>query len=191
MENNSNTQPDPVPAQPQPTEPQPVQPLQPTAESGMPTTASPKKGLPKVAKIIIGVVGGLIVLIAIGIFALFAIVNNGTKPAVEVSDAFVNAVQANDASAAYALTSSAFKASTTEARLTTVINTVSSALTGDEVITGKSLKSTNGVNQAAIAYSVENSGKTRYIRVVSQETDGTWQVINFKSSDTVLEAIVE
>jgi len=177
-----STQPTPNTEQPAPVvqvEPQPA------------VTPPAKKGLPTWAKVLIGSIVGLIVLIGIGVAAIFFVVNSAAEAPVKVSDQFVNAIQANEPSTAYGLTSSAFKEATPEATLTSIITRVSPLLTGEETIAGKKVQSSNGVNQASIVYTVENDSKTRYIRIVLQETDSKWEVINMKTSDSTLEAIIE
>jgi len=186
MQDNNDPQTAPQTSTPTPVAPAPVQATPPT-----PPPAAPKKGLSKVAKIIIGVVVGFIVLVGIGVAAIFLIVNVATQAPVDVSNKFFDNLQANQPAAAYELTSSSFKEVTTEANLESLFEQVSPFVTGEEKVTGKKIQSANGLNQAAVAYSVENGGETRYARVVLQETDGKWAVINFKTSATALEAIIE
>ena len=174
----------PVPVTPLPTETAP-------SPAAPPPLAAPKKGLPKLAKIIIGIVVGIIALIVIGVVALLLIVNAATKAPLDVSNKFFDDLQANNSSAAYQLTSKEFKQSTTELQLESLFTQLSSYVEGEEKVTAKKIESKNGLNQAAVAYSVDNNGETRYVRVVLRESDSKWEVINFKTSSTKLEAIVE
>lgn len=170
----------------------PVAPLSPTeAPTTPPALSAPKKGVPKIAKIIIGIVLGLIVLIGIGVIALFLIVNAATQAPVKVSNQFFDDLQANQPAAAYELTSTEFKASTTEAQVEDLFTQLSPLTTGTEKVTGKKIESANGVTQAAVTYSVENGGTTRYARIVLRETNNKWEVINIKTSSTVLDTTIE
>jgi len=155
------------------------------------TQAAPKKGLPKVAKIIIGVIAGFIVLAGIGVGALFLVVNSATQAPLNASNKFFDNLQANEPAEAYQLTSEAFKKSVTEDRIKTLFNQVSSLLSGEEVVTAKKIEAKNGVNSAVVTYSVENGGKTRYARIILKETDSKWEVHGFKTSDSPIEAVIE
>jgi len=184
----SNPQPTPdAAATPAPSAPEatPVTPAEPTAT---PVAPAPKKGLPKWVVILLSVIGGLVVLGAIAIAILFTVLGNALEKPVTVSNQFVDAVQANDPSAAYALTSTAFKDATPESSLKSIINRVSTPLKGDEKMTGKSIKAVNGVNTAEVNYTVENSGKTYYMQVTLKENDGNWQVQGFSSDDAPIKS---
>ena len=150
-----------------------------------------KKGIPKVAKIIIGVIAGLLLLGVIGIAALFFLVNAVAQPPLDASNKFFNALQANQPTEAYALTSADFKKSITAERVGTLFNQVSAQMTGEEEVTAKKVESVNGVNQAAFVYTVENNGKTRYARIVLKESDSKWEVNGFKTSASKIEAVIE
>jgi hypothetical protein len=183
---------DPQNVPPSPTSAPAAAPVEaPQATPPTPPPAAPKKGLPKFAKIIIGVVLGLIALTVIGVVALVLFVNSATQAPVDVSNKFFDNLQANKSEAAYELTSSSFKEATSEANLESLFDQISPFVTGEEKVTGKKIQASNGTSQAAVTYSVENAGETRYARVVLQKTGDKWEVINFKTSATELEAIVE
>ena len=162
-----------------------------TTQQSAPATSAPKKGLPKVAKILIGVFAGLIVLAGIGVGALFLVVNSATQAPLNASNKFFDNLQANEPTAAYQLTSDAFKKSVSEDRLTSLFTQVSALMTGEEKITAKKVQSNNGANTAVVTYSVENGGKTRYARITLKEVDSKWQVYGFKTSESPIEAIIE
>ncbi len=140
-----------------------------------------RKKLPKWAAILIAVGGGLVVLGAIlGAILLVQLGSSLARP-VAVSNQFIDAIQANDASAAYALGSGAFKNAVTEASLAGTIERISSTFSGDEVIINQKVKTMNGTNTAEIEYAVENGGSTYYMLISLQENNGQWQVQAFKS----------
>ena len=116
MQDNNNPQ--PTPEAPAPAPVAPAAPTPATEPTFTPppvatTPGAPKKGLPKAAKIIIGVVVGFIVLAIIGIIALVLIVNAATKAPLDVSNKFFDDLQANRSSSAYQLTSPEFKETAT------------------------------------------------------------------------------
>jgi hypothetical protein len=172
---------------------QPTQPIQPQPtpqpEPAMP--APVKKGTPKVLKIVLIAVGSLMVLGAIGVGILFFVLGQAAAAPLKASNSFIDAVQAGESSKAYGLTTDAFQKATSTERLTTLVDGIKSEVSGDEKVTGRVVKATNGVNYAAVAYSVENDGKTRYMRVVLKQEGNDWKVQNFNAKNTVLEATIE
>jgi hypothetical protein len=149
---------------------------------------SPKKRFPTWLKVLAIILGVLIVLIVAGIM----IALKATAAPQKVSDQFVNDVQANDATAAYALTSDSFKKVTTQAQLTDVVAQVSPTLKGDEKVSGRAVYKYSGTPQTAVlVYSVKTSDGTMYIKTELQKSGDTWQVINFHSSKTPLSNAVE
>lgn len=175
----SNPQPTPDPAAtPAPSTPETTS----TPPSTDPAPA-PKKRVPKWVIILLSVIGGLVVLGAIAVVVLITVVGNALAKPVEVSNQFVDAVQVNNPSAAYALTSDAFKNITSESSLESVVSRVSAPLNGEEKITKKSVKAVNGVNTAEVSYTVTNDDKTYYMLVTLKENGGKWQVQGFNSDD--------
>lgn len=187
----SNPQPN---QEPTPT-PTPTPEVAPTTPEAVPTPAATtpevtpveavptKKKFPKWAIILISTIGGLLVLGAIAIVILISVLGSTLAKPLSVSNQFVDAVQANDASAAYALTSDSFKKATPESSLESIISRVGPLLAGDEKLTNQSVKAVNGVNNAEFDYTVENDGKTLYMVVKLQENNGEWQVYSFQSDD--------
>ncbi|MBC7459339.1 hypothetical protein H7200_01340 [Candidatus Saccharibacteria bacterium] len=180
---------------------QPIQPVPtqatPQPELAVPTPVTPgvpapeKKKMSKVLKIVLIAVGSLIVLGAIGAASLFFILGQAAAAPLKASNSFIDAVQAGESSKAYALTTTAFQEATTAERLTTLVEGIKSEISGDEKVTGQVVKSTDGVNYAAVAYSVENDGQTRYMRVVLKQEGSDWKVQNFNAKNTVLKAEIE
>ena len=151
-----------------------------------PNTAS----VPKNRKLPIWVKIILIVIVVLVLFfvGVFIFTNLATRNAVKVSDQFVADIQANNETAAYSLTNSGFRQSTSEQQLTDILNQASPALQGKATITAKAINKVSGrPNVAVIVYSVSTSDGTKYIRVVLQD-DHPWQVYNFRSSNTRLDA---
>jgi hypothetical protein len=161
------------------------------ATPATPSAPAAKKRLPKWVIILLSVIGGLVVLGGIAIAVLIFVVGGALAKPLTISTQFVDAVQAQNSSAAYALTSDAFKDATPETSLKSIIDRVGPLLQGEEKVTGQAVKAVNGVNRAAISYSVDHEGTTYYMLVTLQENDGTWQVQGFQSDDEPMTAEVE
>jgi hypothetical protein len=106
----------------------------------------------------------------------------------------VTAVQSGDGAAAYALTGPAFRAATTEAQLSEVVQNLSTLVTREK----------SSADQKAISVSTENGkiavflytlkgtgGSPVYMKTQIRDEDGTWQVMNFRSSETKLTTDIE
>lgn len=178
---------------PQPTAPQ--TPVTPPPASQTPIAPAPqtpvdmaKKAAPKIAKIGLIAFGVFMVVMAIFIFVVVKFTNNATSDAVAVSDQMVNSIQADDANTAYSLASTTFKDSSSEADTEKLISGLSPLLQGEEKITGKKIQTSDGKTYSAIVYSIDDKV---YVRVVLEKEGSDWKVLNFRSSDTPLEAIVE
>lgn len=180
------TTPPVAPQQPQPN--YPAQP-QPVASPQPPAYAAPeKKRFPKWLKIV-----GIIVAIFVVIIVIAAVTaTTATKAPQKISDQFVNEVQAGNTSAAYNLTSKTFQDATTQAQLDQLIKQVGPLLQGEEKVSGRAIEKSTGVPQTAVlVYDVETSNGKKYIKVELQKSGDAWQVINFRSSETPLDAEVE
>jgi hypothetical protein len=168
------TQPAPMPT-PVPT-PMPVVPV------------NDKKKMPKWLK----VVSVVVIVVIVAVATIFVLVNEATKAPQKISDRFVNDLQSGDTSAAYALTSSAFQATTTQDQLDTTFKQVSPLLQGQEKVTGRKIETSTGTPTTAIlVYTVPTSGGDKYIKVELQQNGGVWQVIFFRSSETLLDTTAE
>jgi len=135
----------------------------------------------------------VLVLVAVGVVAvvllivgLVVLVNDSTANAVKVSDRLVADIQADNAPAAYGLTSPGFRQVATESQLAQVMTRVSPALQGTTGIVDRAIAAATGhPTEAVIVYTVHTSTGTKYIRVVLLD-DHPWQVLNFRSSSTPL-----
>lgn len=172
--------PQPTPVAPQPAAPQSVTPA---PIAGGPT---PKKKFPTWLIVLLSVIAGFIAII-VAIVVLVSVLAAGPRT---VSDEFINNVQANNVSASYAQTSTAFKEATTEEQLASLMERTSTYLEGNETHTGSAVESKNGTNFAAITYSVAGD-QTVYVRVVLIEEEGEWKVQSFRTDDEPIEATVE
>jgi len=177
-----------TPSQPQPVQPQSVpvtnQAPQPAFPISNQTAVTPKtKRIPTWLKIA-SVVVVIIILFFVGIFVF---VNEATKAPEKVSNEWVADIQTDNSSAAYSLTTSAFRNSTSQEELAEIIGSVSPALQGKTNVIGKAVNSASGQpEEAIIVYTVSTSNGTKYIRVVLYKNNNVWQVQNFRSSNTAL-----
>lgn len=145
-------------------------------------------------RIVLIVVASVIVLGIALIGGLVLLVNNSTGDAQKVSDQLVTAVQAGDGKAAYALTGPSFRAATTEAQLTELVQRLSSLVKKDKRSPdGKSINaSTDSGKIAVFTYTMNGtSGSPVYFKTQIRDEDGRWVVMNFRSSETELDTDVE
>lgn len=157
---------------------------QPTANVAVPS----KKRMPTWLKVIIAISGVILALIIAAVVAAFS----ATKAPQKISDQFVNHIQAGDTRAAYALTSDVFRQAATQEQLDDLTAQIGPVLQGEERVTGRYIqKSTGSPPAASLVYEVKTSNGTKYMRVVLQKNADVWQVSNFRSSDTPLEADIE
>lgn len=164
---------------------QPLAPTQPVAEQS--SLSSPnKKKIPKWV-IVVGVVATVVIISIIIFFVgISMLVNITTSNAVKVGNQFVSDIQSENSNAAFSLTSSSFRQADNETQLSQIINSVSPALQGTTKIIAKTINATSGTkNIAIIVYSIQTNAGKKYIRVLLQYNK-TWQVLNFRSSNTPL-----
>jgi len=153
--------------------------------------APPKRRWGRIVLIVVAALIALIIVLGVGIFFL---VNESTEDAQKVSDQLITAVQSGDGAAAYALTGPAFRAATTEAELSEVVQNLSTLVTREK----------SSASQKAISVSTENgkiavflytlkgaNGSPVYFKTQIRDEDGTWQVMNFRSSETKLTTDIE
>ncbi len=182
---------EPQPTPPQDTAPattpqpvtQPEAPKDASQNMGAPAAETKMKNLPKWLKVVLAAVAAFVIFFVV----VFFIVGAATKDAVKVSDRLVADIQSKNSSDAYSLVSQAFKDTSSEEDLATTIDDVSPVLQGKAKATEKKVgKNTGSKEQAIIIYTIDTSDGKKYIRVVLQK-DSTWQVVNFRSSDTPLD----
>ncbi len=168
------------------TEPQPA-----PAPTFSQPPAPPKRRWGRIIAIVVAAIIALIIILGAAIFFL---VNESTEDAQKVSDQLVTAVQTGDGAAAYALTGPSFRAATTEAQLTELVQNLSTLVTKDKSSpTGKAISaSTDNGKIAVFTYTMKGtSGSNVYFKTQIRDEDGRWQVMNFRSSETELTTDVE
>lgn len=147
-----------------------------------------KKKFPLWAKIILISFGSVVALIGLAILGFYIYATNLIAAPIKVSDQFVNALQANDTSTAYNLTSAEFKKVTTEDRLKSIFDQVSPELQGEEKVSDKNYRIHNGVTTATLIYSIPSGSETNYVRVVLRKANDTWEVRSMYTSKKELKA---
>jgi hypothetical protein len=155
--------------------------------------AQPTKRPRRTLKIVLLIIGGLITLIALLIIGLVMLVNSSTGDAQKVSDQFVEAVQAGDGAAAYALTGPAFRAATTEDELTQLVQNLAPALSKDKPSPrGKSINVSSDSGKIAVfVYTLGAGERPVYLKTQIREEDDGWQVLSLRSSESELTTDVE
>lgn len=129
---------------------------------------------------IIGIVIGAIVVVAVG---LTFFVNSATKAPVAASNQFLNALQAGDASTAYALFSTEAKAAVPSDQFDAAVQQVGPILNGSEKMTSKKVNaSTGSAATSEVVYEIPGTdGKTYKFTVNLTKENDTWKVLNFTS----------
>ena len=140
------------------------------------TTASNKKwSMKRMALIIIGVIITFIV-------ALTVIVNISTTAPLRLSDELIANIQANKATAAYNLLSDDVKPTIDTGDFATIIEQLSSTLTGDPEVKTKEIgNGSSASNSAKIVYKITGSDNSTYNFTVNlTEKNNNWKVLNFE-----------
>ncbi len=129
------------------------------------------------------IIGIVIAAIAVVAVVLTFFVNSATKAPVAASNNFLNAVQAGDASTAYALFSTEAKAAVPSDQFDAVVKQVGPILNADEKMTSKKVNaSTNDASTAEVVYAIPGTdGKTYTFTVNLTKENDTWKVLNFLS----------
>lgn len=182
----------PEPIAPQPVtapQPTPVTPETPVVPPVAPVADTPVKKKGKFPKWLAAILIVIAILIALGV-ALYFFVMSASSKAEEVSNQAINSLQAGNSTALYAQTSEEFKAATSEEQLATLVAQISAPLQGEEKISERSVNSQNGKNYAVFVYTVESSdgSGTKYVKIITTENDGVWQIQNLRASESKLEA---
>lgn len=153
-----------------------------SAESTQPINQS-SAGKPKkkrsVKKIIGYIVVGIVALLIVSTF----FVNSATKAPLEVSNQFINSIQAGDAAAAYALFSSDAKQVVPTDQFDTVVGQVGPILNSSEKVTGKKIDGETGKPASSeITYEIKGTdGKTYVVIVNLTKENDSWKILNFDS----------
>lgn len=129
---------------------------------------------------IIGIVIAAIVVVVVG---LTFFVNSATKAPVAVSNQFLNAVQASDATTAYSLFSTAAKAAVPSDQFDAVVQQVGPILNASEKMTSKKVNaSTGSASTSEVVYEIPGTdGKTYSFTVNLTKENDVWKVLNFAS----------
>jgi hypothetical protein len=157
-----------------------------------PPPAPPRKR--STLKIVLIVVAAVVAVFIALIIGLFVLVNESTEDAQKVSDDLVTAVQAGDGPKAYALAGPAFREATTEADMTAIVEQLAPLVTKDKASpSGKAINaSTENGKIAVFTYTLKgSSGGSIYFKTQIRDEDGSWKVMNFRSSETELDTEVE
>lgn len=143
----------------------------------MSETKPPKK---RSVKKIIGYVVLAFVVVIVGVTLL---ANSATKEPVKVSNQFLNAIQAGNASEAYGLFSSAAKEAVASDQFDGVVAQAGPILNTEEKMTNKSVKAETGsASTAEVAYEIKGTDGKTYNIIVSLIKEGDlWKVQNFDS----------
>ena len=153
--------------------------------------APKKRRWGRIIAIVVAAVIALIILLGVAVFFL---VSESTEDAQKVSDQLITAVQNGDGAAAYALTGPAFREATTEAQLNEFVQGLSTLVTKDKASpSGKAISvSTENGKIAVFTYDMKGTGGSPvYFKTQIRDEDGTWQVMNFRSSEKELTTDVE
>ena len=129
---------------------------------------------------IIGIVLAAFVVVIVGVTVF---VNSATKAPLAVSDQFLNAMQAGDASTAYNLFSAAAKTTVTPDQFTAIVEQVGPILNAQEKVTNKKVNGQTGsAATSEITYEVKGTDGKTYSVIVNLVKDGeAWKVLNFDS----------
>ncbi len=129
------------------------------------------------------IIGYVVVAFVIVIVGLTFFVNSATKAPVAASNQFLNAIQAGDATMAYALFATAAKAAVPVDQFDTLVKQAGPILNGNEKMTSKKVDAATGsAATAEVVYEIPGTDAKTYKFTVSltKEND-VWKVMNFTS----------
>lgn len=129
------------------------------------------------------IIGIVIAAIAVVAVVLTFFVNSATKAPVAASSTFLNAIQAGDASTAYALFSTEAKAAVPSDQFDAVVKQVGPILNAGEKMTSKKVNaSTDSASTSEVVYEIPGTdGKTYKFTVSLTKENDAWKVLNFTS----------
>lgn len=135
---------------------------------------------------------GVVVLATAGVAYMVATSGPTTeqKEAIAVGDRIVADVRSKNTRDAYSLAAPALQQGNTEDSFAASINEVSPRLQGKARLTGKTFYEAIGANdpaEAILVYTIATDKGDKYIKVVLQKGE-SWRMLNFRSSDTNLDA---
>lgn len=127
------------------------------------------------------IVAGAIIFIVV----IFVIATMATSGVVKVSNQFVNDIQAKNASAAYALMTSAAQAATPQSDFNDMVDRVAPIIgNSTEKMTSKEASGQTGsAATGKVVYEIKGSDGVTYVMTVNlQKENGEWRVLNFEST---------
>ncbi len=142
-------------------------------------------------------IGIMLVVISIAIVAatlVYLRMQEASLPdAVAVSDRMITAMVDQDAKTAYTLVAEQFKNETSQDELQLIFEQVGPLLGSPTESTLSTIqKSDDGTVRAVVIYELPgNEDDTYYIRVILEKTPDDWRILNFRTDDQPLEAVIE
>ncbi|MDP1719745.1 MAG: DUF4878 domain-containing protein [Candidatus Nanopelagicaceae bacterium] len=138
---------------------------------------------PKKKRSVKKIVGYVVLAFVVVIVGVTLLANSATKEPVKVSNQFLNAIQAGNASEAYGFFSSEAKAAVPSDKFEGVVAQVGSILNTEEKMTNKSVKAETGsASTAEVTYEIKGTDGGTYNIIVNLIKEGDiWKVQNFDS----------
>lgn len=129
------------------------------------------------------IIGYVVLALVVVIVGVTLLANSATKESVKVSNQFLNAIQAGNASEAYGLFSTAAKAAVPADQFDGVVAQAGPILNAQEKMTNKSVKAETGsASTAEVTYEIKGTDGKTYNIIVSLIKEGdVWKVQNFNS----------
>lgn len=129
------------------------------------------------------IIGYVVLAFVVVIVGVTLLANSATKEPVKLSNQFLNAIQAGNASEAYGLFSTAAKAAVPADQFDGVVAQAGPILNTEEKMTNKSVKTETGsASTAEVTYEIKGTdGKTYDITVSLIKEGDVWKVQNFNS----------
>lgn len=129
------------------------------------------------------IIGYVVLAFVVVIVGVTLLANSATKESVKVSNQFLNAIQAGNASEAYGLFSTDAKVAVPSDQFDGVVAQAGPILNAEEKMTSKSVKAETGsASTAEVAYKIQGTdGKTYNVTVSLIKEGDVWKVQNFNS----------
>ncbi|MFZ2228157.1 MAG: hypothetical protein WA090_04080 [Candidatus Nanopelagicaceae bacterium] len=129
------------------------------------------------------VIGYVVLALVVLVVGVTLLANSATKEPVKVSNQFLNAVQAGNASEAYGLFSSAAQDVVPADQFDVVVAQVGPILNAEEKMTNKSVEAETGsASTSEVVYEIKGTdGKTYNVTINLIKEGDVWRVQNFDS----------
>jgi len=129
------------------------------------------------------IIGYVLVAFVVLVVGLTFFVNSATKAPVAVSNQFLNAIQASDATTAYSLFSTPAKAAVPSDQFDALVKQAGPILNTSEKMTSKKVNgSTGSAATSEVVYEIKGTdGKTYKFTVNLTKEGDVWKVLNFTS----------